>query len=153
MLCLHISRSVIQRPESALASALYLTQSGAGLAVSSQAAKWKKIIHLFTEPGFASRAVRARLPVALLNRLKIDIPMHTEDRRILERIILAHYRGDPRIKTVRFVGCDWYTAHYQRRYFAAHDDWTIDPDPTRRKFSAKQHVVRAWKSSYTSDSS
>jgi len=44
-------------------------------------------------------------------------------------------------KTVLFVGCGSYTAHYQRRYFAAHNYWTIDSDPTRRKFGAKQHVI------------
>jgi hypothetical protein len=42
---------------------------------------------------------------------------------------------------VLFVGCDSYTAHYQRRYFAAHDYWTIDPEVTRRRFGAKNHVI------------
>jgi hypothetical protein len=116
-------------------------QIGEGPALRSPTPGWKKIIRLFTEPGFASRAVRARLPFALRNWLKIDSPMRTEDRRVLEQIIFAHYGGDPRINTVLFVGCDWYTAHYQRRYFAAHNYWTIDPDATRRKFGAKQHVV------------
>jgi hypothetical protein len=60
---------------------------------------------------------------------------------VLEQIIFAHYCADPRIRTVLFVGCDWYTAHYQRSYFAAHDYWTLDPDATRRRFGARQHVV------------
>lgn len=69
------------------------------------------------------------------------VPLVTEDRRILERIIFQHYRRDPHIRTVLFVGCESYTAHYQRCYFATHDYWTVDPDPTRRKFGAKQHIV------------
>jgi hypothetical protein len=96
---------------------------------------------LFTEPGFASGAVRARLPFVVRNWLRIDSPMRTEDRRVLEQIIFAQYSGDSRIKTVLFVGCAWYTAHYQRRYFAAHDYWTIDPDATCRRFGAEQHIV------------
>lgn len=108
---------------------------------------WAKIGRLFTERGFASRAVRARLirllrpPVLLLRWLKVDTPLRTEDRRVLEQIVFAHYGTDSRIKTVLFVGCDWYTAHYQQRYFAAHDYWTIDADATRRKYGSAQHVV------------
>jgi len=102
---------------------------------------WAKVVRLFTERGYASRAVVVRLPVALRGWLRIDTPMLTEDRRVLEQIIFAHYGSDPRIKTVLFVGCDWFTAHYQRRYFTAHDYWTIDPDSTRRRFGAKQHIV------------
>ncbi|MGC1523540.1 MAG: hypothetical protein WA803_18495 [Steroidobacteraceae bacterium] len=68
-------------------------------------------------------------------------PMLTEDRRILEQVIFAHFRADPSIETVLFVGCDSYTAHYQHRYFAKHDYWTIDPQTTQRRFGARQHVV------------
>jgi SAM-dependent methyltransferase len=105
------------------------------------ARKWKKIIRLFTERGFAARVVGGRVSAYLGKRLNIAVPMMTEDRRVLEKMIFAHYRSNPYIKTVLFVGCDWYTAHYRRRYFATHDYWTIDPDPTRRRFGAKQHVV------------
>jgi hypothetical protein len=101
----------------------------------------KKIIRLFTERGFANRVVRARLYDLLCGRLKIAAPLLTEDRRVLEKIIFEYYRSNSHIKTVLFVGCDSYTTHYQRCYFAAHDYWTIDPDATRRKFGAKQHVV------------
>jgi hypothetical protein len=102
---------------------------------------WKRIIRSFAERGFASGAIGDRLRVVLRDRLKVAAPLLTEDRRVLEQIIFAHYRDDSRIKTVLFVGCHWYTAHYQWRYFAAHDYWTIDPDPTRRRFGARRHVV------------
>jgi SAM-dependent methyltransferase len=64
-----------------------------------------------------------------------------EDRRILEEVIFAHYRRDASIKTVLFVGCESYTAHYQQRHFASHDYRTLDPDPARSRFGARQHVV------------
>jgi SAM-dependent methyltransferase len=75
------------------------------------------------------------------NRLGMAAPMLTEDRRVLEQVIFGHFCCDSRIKTVLFVGCDSYTAHYQRRYFAKHDYWTLDPDPRVRRFGAKQHVA------------
>ncbi len=103
--------------------------------------RWKNIIRLFTERGFACRVVRGRVYGMMRNRLGMAAPMLTEDRRVLEQLIFAHYRKDPRIKTVLFVGCDSYTAHYQRRYFAAHNYWTMDPDPILRRFGAKQHVI------------
>jgi hypothetical protein len=102
---------------------------------------WRNCIRLLTERGYASRAIAVNLPVALRGWLRIDTPMLTEDRRVLEQIIFAHYGSDPRIKTVLFVGCNWFTAHYQRRYFTTHTYWTLDPDATRRRFGAKQHIV------------
>jgi len=103
--------------------------------------RWKKIVRLFTERGFASRAVRGRIYGLMRNRLGMAAPMLTEDRRVLEQIVFAHFRNDPRIQTVLFVGCDSYTAHYERRYFAGHNYWTLDPDPTVSRFGAKQHVI------------
>jgi SAM-dependent methyltransferase len=96
---------------------------------------------LCTERGLASRAIRSRLTVPLRARLRIATPMLTEDRRVLEQIIFPHYARDAHIKTVLFVGCDWYTAHYQHRYFSTHNYWTLEPDKTHRRFGAKQHVA------------
>jgi hypothetical protein len=100
-----------------------------------------KFVRLLTDREYASRVGRGRLYGFLRRRLKMAVPMVTEDRRVLERIIFQHYRHDPRIKTVLFVGCEPYTAHYRRCYFAAHDYWTVDSDPSRRKFGARQHVT------------
>ena len=101
----------------------------------------RKIARLFTDSEYADRMVRGRLYGFMRRRLHMAVPLVTEDRRVLEGIIFQHYRRDPGIRTVLFVGCESYTAHYQRRYFAAHDYWTIDPDQTRRQFGAKQHIV------------
>jgi hypothetical protein len=63
------------------------------------------------------------------------------DRRILERIIFPHYLADPQIRAVLFVGCDWYTRHYERSHFAGLDYWTLEPCAARRKHGARQHVI------------
>lgn len=110
-------------------------------AETPRARRWNKILRLFTERGYAYRVIRGRVYGFMRNTLKMAAPMLTEDRRVLEQIIFKHYRGDSCIRTVLFVGCDSYTAHYQRRYFAAHDYWTIDPDASLRRFGATQHVI------------
>ena len=108
---------------------------------SPAGARWKKVLRLFTERGFASRVVRARCYGVMRNHLGMAAPMLTEDRRILEQVIFEHYRNEPAIKAVLFVGCDSYTAHYQKRYFSAQDFWTIDPNPRCRRFGANRHIV------------
>jgi hypothetical protein len=64
-----------------------------------------------------------------------------EDRRVLERIIFAFYTLEPGIRTVLFVGCESYTADYERRHFPSHEYWTLDPDESHRRFGGKRHVV------------
>ena len=100
----------------------------------------RKFVRLLADREYASHVVRGRVYGFLRRRMHMAVPLVTEDRRVLERIIFQHYRRDPHIKTVLFVGCESYTAHYWR-YFAAQDYWTIDPEPTLRKFGAKQHIV------------
>jgi SAM-dependent methyltransferase len=118
------------RPNAAEAEAGSLRQAvGAG----AEAPKWKQIGRLFTDWQFASRVVR--------KRLGLPVAMETEDRRVLENIIFPYYLSDPNVKSVLFVGCDWYTRHYQRFYFSNVDYWTIEPAAERRKFGAKRHVV------------
>jgi len=95
--------------------------------------KWKIIVPLLTEYGYASRVVR--------KRLGLPTPLNTEDRRVLEQSIFPYYQADMNFKTVLFVGCNTYTSHYQRRYFETNNFWTIEPDETLRKFGAIQHVV------------
>ena len=95
--------------------------------------KWKIIVPLLTEYGYASRVLR--------KRLGLPTPLNTEDRRVLEQAIFPYYADDPAFATVLFVGCNTYTSHYQRRYFAGKNFWTIEPDAALQKFGAAQHVV------------
>lgn len=95
--------------------------------------KWKLAVALVTEHGYLKRFLRRRLHLAT--------PLDTHDRRILEQIIFPGYLADNRIRRVLFVGCDNYTAHYEAEFFADVDFWTIEPDPQKRRYGARQHLV------------
>lgn len=96
--------------------------------------KWKRAIAFFTEYGYAERFLR--------RRLRLPTPVDTADRRVLERIIVPGYLAELPVSRVLFVGCDNYTAHYQRELFATCEYWTIDSNPKMRPFGAKrQHVI------------
>ena len=74
------------------------------------------------------------------NALGLPNPMRTRDRDTLEKVILAHYAKRPDIERVLFVGCAWYTRHYEKA-FADRVYQTIDPDPWKKRFGARRHVV------------
>jgi SAM-dependent methyltransferase len=95
--------------------------------------KWKMLVPFFTEHGFAARVLR--------KRLGLPTPLNTTDRIVLEQVIFPHYSQDPAIKTMLFVGCGTYTAHYQRRFFPHKNFWTIEPDPGAARHGARQHIV------------
>ena len=56
--------------------------------------------------------------------------MRTLDRDTLEQVILPAYAARADIKTVLFVGCAWYTRHYEGM-LPGRVYWTIDPDRGR----------------------
>lgn len=66
--------------------------------------------------------------------------LSTPDRRLLDDVILPPLAADPQYRLVVFVGCDWYTRHYENM-FRGRDYWTIEVDPARARFGATQHVV------------
>src|ERR1700756_174591 len=68
------------------------------------------VLRLLTDIGYARRVVRYLLG--------LPVPMHTEDRRVLEQVIFPHFLALPGVDRVLFVGCDWYTKHYERAFFA-----------------------------------
>ncbi len=90
-------------------------------------------VRLFTDWTFLVRAVRYVL--------HLPTPMHTEDRRVLERVIFRYYTARPEVRSILFVGCDWYTKHYERTFFSRHDYWTLEPAEEARKYGARQHVI------------
>jgi SAM-dependent methyltransferase len=69
-----------------------------------------------------------------------DFYIRTEDRRILEEQILPAIGQSPKQLRVLFFGCEWYTRGYQR-VLAKHDYWTMEIDPSKSKYGAKQHIV------------
>lgn len=66
----------------------------------------------------------------------------TDDRILLETVILPYLRDDPAVKRVLFVGCEWYTKPCESK-FRAKEYWTIDIDPNKRRFGARRHMVDA----------
>jgi SAM-dependent methyltransferase len=95
--------------------------------------RWTSLLALMTESGFASRIIR--------KKLNLPAPLNSTDRWVLEQRIFPHYRSNPAVRSVLFVGCDNYTAHYQRSFFADVDYTTIEPDPARSRFGARRHLV------------
>lgn len=100
---------------------------------------------------FAARVVRglrSRSPAEIKhfvkilwrNALGLPNPICTPDRETLEQTILPSYAGRGDIKTVLFVGCDFYTRHYEKMFTGA-AYWTIDPDKWKRRFGARSHYV------------
>jgi SAM-dependent methyltransferase len=106
-----------------------------GTARMAPASDKSALIRLFTDAGYAARVVRYVLGVA--------VPMNTEDRRVLEQVIFPHFLRLPDMHRILFVGCDWYTKHYQRMFFRGRDYWTIDVSAQSRKFGARQHILGA----------
>jgi hypothetical protein len=104
-----------------------------GTARLAPASNKNTLIRLFTDAGYAARVVRYALG--------LPVPMNTEDRRVLEQIIFPHFLRLPDMHRILFVGCDWYTKHYQRMYFRDRDYWTIDVSAQSRKFGARQHIL------------
>lgn len=90
-------------------------------------------LRLFVDWRFAVRTARYLLG--------LPVPMETEDRRVLEQVIFPYFSSLPNIGSVLFVGCDWYTKHYEPTYFPAKNFWSIDPAPRARKFAGRRHIV------------
>jgi hypothetical protein len=63
------------------------------------------------------------------------IKLKSADRHILETVILPWLSAGPKVRRILFVGCAEYTAGYER-YFAGHDYYTIDVDPSAVVYGA-----------------
>jgi hypothetical protein len=83
----------------------------------------------------------AALGRGILRALHLPAPLYTEDRRILERVILRHYRARADVRSVLFVGCRRDSRHYGRSLFGQHDFWTLSPSEEARRYGARQHVI------------
>jgi hypothetical protein len=78
--------------------------------------------------------------ILVRNALGLPNRMRTLDRDTLEKVILPAYAARPDIKTVLFVGCAWYTSHYEKM-LPGQTYWTIDPDPWKKRFGGRRHIV------------
>ena len=70
----------------------------------------------------------------------VNLYQYADDRRVLERTILPFFAQQDHYSRILFVGCAWYTQHYER-FFEGQEYWTLEPDSTRRKFGSKRHVI------------
>lgn len=70
----------------------------------------------------------------------MDFYIRNEDRRILEDTVLPAIARSPDYRRILFIGCEWYTRGY-RKLFAKSDYWTMEIDPSKRKYGARQHIV------------
>jgi SAM-dependent methyltransferase len=93
------------------------------------------LVRLCTDFAFVRRVVRYALG--------LPVPMQTEDRRVLEQVIFPLILGLPDTQRILFVGCDWYTKHYERAFFRGRDYWTVDISEKARKFAGRNHRVTA----------
>lgn len=73
-------------------------------------------------------------------KLGIPTPLRTEDRRILEQVVLPYFAEDSAFHRILFVGCDYYTWHYER-IFCVKEYWTIEPKKLNAMFGANRHIV------------
>lgn len=89
------------------------------------------LVRLFTDFRFTRRVVRYALG--------LPVPLETEDRRVLEQVVFKHFLRLDNTHRILFVGCDWYTKHYDRAFFRDRDYWTIDVAEKARRFGAPQH--------------
>jgi SAM-dependent methyltransferase len=90
-------------------------------------------MRFLTDPAYTSRVLRYLVG--------LPTPLRTTDRLVLETTMFDCFRSCADIGSLLFVGCDWYTRHYERVYFSAKNYWTIDPAARARKFGARRHVV------------
>jgi SAM-dependent methyltransferase len=103
--------------------------------LSRKISRWTKSLlpGLFPRLKQAYGWIRENLP-------GFDFYLDTPDRKILETEILPYLAAQPEIRKVLFVGCDWYTKAY-RKIFAQQEYWTIEPDPSKKRYGSKHHVI------------
>ncbi|MBC8119453.1 MAG: methyltransferase domain-containing protein [Burkholderiaceae bacterium] len=88
----------------------------------------------------AFQGLARSLLAAARGAVGLSAPRITEDRRVLEQVILPAFAQRPAGQRVLFVGCAAYTKAYAG-LFTAHDYWTIDPVARRRRYGAQRHIV------------
>lgn len=80
------------------------------------------------------------LGLSLARRYNGALYQDSADRLVLENQIFPYYQLNHEHNRIVFVGCDWYTSGYARR-FALKSFQTIDRDPDRANFGAESHHV------------
>jgi SAM-dependent methyltransferase len=69
-----------------------------------------------------------------------EVRIFSEDRRILEQVLIPHYVSRDDIRKVLFIGCNPYTAHFPRMWPGI-EYWTIDVNPRQKRYGSDNHIV------------
>lgn len=65
----------------------------------------------------------------------------TDDRQLLENVIIPYFASRDDLSKVLFVGCEWFTKHYEKA-FKHKEYWTIDREPFNARYgSNKKHII------------
>src|SRR5262245_31683246 len=64
----------------------------------------------------------------------------SEDRSILEGMVLPYFADDQTVQKILFVGCAAYTKSYEN-IFRDKEYWTIDPKRVKKKYGSTRHIV------------
>ena len=96
------------------------------------------------------RSMRAQTGIVgdLVHRLGVELGLKlngsfyypSEDRSILECLIIPYFQLSPEHKSVLFVGTDWYTQGYARM-FGLKQFSTVDAMPSAARYGASHHIV------------
>ena len=73
-------------------------------------------------------------------KIGIPTPILTEDRRVLEKLILPYFANDKNFYRILFVSVAKYTWHY-KRIFSEKEYWTIEPRLSNAIYCAKRHII------------
>jgi SAM-dependent methyltransferase len=76
----------------------------------------------------------AKRALGMLSYLK------TDDRQVLEQVILPYFAQSPECSKILFVGTAWYTEGYNA-LFRGKDYWTIELDPSQAKYGSRHHII------------
>jgi len=76
----------------------------------------------------------------IVSFIGIDMYEHTDDRRVLETIILPYFIQRNEYFKILFVGCAWYTRGYNK-LFKNKEYWTLESDPTQGKYGSASHIT------------
>ena len=77
--------------------------------------------------------------VKLKTTLGIPVRFKSPAREVLENKIISYCASKNTISRVLFVGCDWYTKHYEKIFKCEY--WTIDPNLKQKRYGTKNHIV------------
>jgi hypothetical protein len=73
-------------------------------------------------------------------RLGIGPKLVADNRRVLEGQVFPYCNAQPDLQRILFVGCHWYTWHYQQ-IFAKKEFWTLEIAPERARYGSKRHAI------------